>query len=149
MNVLVLVVVVGGSVCGALSQPTLTTHHHRDIPGNYTNHVAITGKEIQVHPDRMTLETEVKTDTRMQGNTYEGLKSHNYIRRKSKANRRLQIILKNTEAKILEINKKHPNRGKLKALPGLERLKEEEILQINATLSPHAENCIFVCPTGE
>lgn len=150
MNVvLVLVVVVGSCVCGVLPQPTPTTHYPQVTQGNRTQHVVINDKEIKFQPDVVTPETAVKKNTRMHGDKSENVKANNHIRRDSRVSQRLQYILKETEAKILEMNKRHPNRGKLKTLLGLERLKQEEMSWINATSSPHTEDCVFVCPDAE
>lgn len=150
MNVvLVLVVVVGSCVCGVLPQPTPTTYHPLDSQGNYTQHVATNDKEVKVHPDVVTPERAVKNDTRLHVDKSEAVQANNHIRQHSRLSQRLQYILKESEAKILEMNKRYPNRGKLKTLPGLESLKQEETLRINATSSPHVKDCIFVCPDGK
>lgn len=146
MNVfLIFVVVVGSCVCGVLPRATLTKKQPHTTSGNTSKHVAISEKEMEVQPDAVTLEKEVQKDTRIHNDKSEDVKaSNNYIGRKLRADQRLEYILKNTEAKIHEMNKKHPNRGKLKTLPGHEKHKQEA-----SRSSPQTKDCTFECPDGE
>lgn len=147
--VLVLVVVVGGCVCVVAAQPTTITTPQQETRGNDAKHVATNENEVKVQSDVMTQETDAQNDKGTDDGKSEGVKTRRHFRRRSKADDRLLDILKGTEAKILKMNKRHPNRGKLKTLPGLARLKEEEMSRVNATPARHVRECVFACPDGE
>lgn len=144
-RILLLLVVVRCCECGVLPQSSQTTHQSQDTSKNYIQHVAIDKTEIKPQSDVTASETNVMSDTTVHESTSGGLKGYSHIKKNSRADHRLQYIMKETEAKIHDLNKRHPNRGNLRTLPGIERLKQENV---SSTSSPHTD-CLFVCPDGE
>lgn len=146
--VLVLAVMVGSCVCGVQPQHTRARHHLRNTLRNPTPYIS--GKETQVLADREKFETKEKKAVLVHVGKSEIQKGKTHtIQEDRRNNQRSHYIKRDTEARILDMNKRYPNRGNLKRLPGLMKLKQEYTPESNTNVSRQSKDCTFVCPQGE
>lgn len=140
---LVLAVVVGG--CVFALPPQYIHHRHQPLETSQNTTSYIKGKETQVLPHQQKFDMKGKEanvvyhDNKLASQED---KTHN-IRDK---HRRSHYIPRNTEARILDMNRRYPSRGKLKTLPGLAKLSKEDMPQTNTT---NPMECSFACPQAE
>lgn len=139
MNIVLVLAVVVCCVCG--EQPL---HNPRGPLHNPNPHIR---KKTQVLADRRKLETTGKEDVlgHVDKSDIQSGKTHSISIHEHHKNHS-QFCFWNKEDRILNMNNKYLSQGKLKTLPGLVRMKQEEI---NTTLSLQNKDCTFVCPDAE
>lgn len=143
MNVLlVLAVVAGGCVCALPSEHTHHHHHPLETSQNTTSYIK--GKETQVLAQQEKFDRKGKKATAVQEDKVanQADKIHNV----QDNHRRSIYIPRNTEARILDMNRRYPSRGKLKTLAHLVRLGKGGTPHISPTKT---KECSFVCPLAE
>ncbi|XP_045136404.1 oplophorus-luciferin 2-monooxygenase non-catalytic subunit-like [Portunus trituberculatus] len=142
MNVLLVLAVVAGGCVYAL--PPQHTHHHPNFLETSQNTTSyIKGKETQVltyqeKSDVKGKEATVVHDDKLASQDKSHNTPDNHIRS--------HYVPRNTEARILDMNRRYPSRGKLKTLPDLTRLSKEGTPQTNNTKT---KECSFACPQAE
>ncbi|MPC34582.1 Oplophorus-luciferin 2-monooxygenase non-catalytic subunit [Portunus trituberculatus] len=134
-------IVAGGCV---YALPPQHTHHHPNFLETSQNTTSyIKGKETQVltyqeKSDVKGKEATVVHDDKLASQDKSHNTPDNHIRS--------HYVPRNTEARILDMNRRYPSRGKLKTLPDLTRLSKEGTPQTNNTKT---KECSFACPQAE